>query len=1135
MSHRMRSLLIDTLHRPSAVLLRGPASRTLRIVLLAALATSCGDTDEDIVSQLNLTRPTDIAFACYGGLRITNGSTTATVDQPIDNATAQPIASCDIRSGDPINSQIPLPPGQEDLQTMGGAPIASANYFAFILQPTVGTVAVATWTPKPSTAFTGADVTVIDSDPLTPGTNSITIGENPIALATDVAGCFEVTANAGSCDMSELQINSALDTNPGTQVNRKDVVNSAGVAIRAKPAAMVAEPPGGTIGVECPATATGLVFIAYPSCHAVAVVDAQGAATATVISTIVYDASGVPTLGGPDLTCPDECGSSGGAITPGIRPTSLDLQQDPRTGVRRLLVGAENSSALTLVELDPVNSHPTSLRQIALEDKTKNHNLGVISVAISPQIGMGGEPMPFGSGLVNDTTAAVQDQFAYAVATDTTIRVAEILNLGQECDTQVDPRFIDNEHDIGKLSCFPVGDPATPARRAGAISPGIAFPGKSVPTSIAIVRADAIPGDTRISPATSTIYEPPRMVGYFGIVGAENGAIFVINIDDDNFFDSDDQPRFIDASGKPSIAPTLASPIPMDIANQVRDGVPDRNATSSAVINGVGVPECDVTSPDPDDTAGVTAGPRSPDAPTKTVPTGTFGAAKVNNLPDIRHVLCVGQDDPNVIVSELDFKAPPDVRGFAFPDLRALRADETFTVTWEGSLSESTSASEANGPAIRSGQLSIDNVDQMRLDDASRPYCSAGIEPWDSVQLRGCDPSVGDVDCPIGYSCFVHPQSTVVGLGACILTDEAPRLQDACKEFLISLRRYTVATATSGELVLLPRKNVLRTTPVDGCTSVAQCSQLATYALQSLDSINPESEDPANVDNHNWACEVDPLRAPIGGTGKRCIETCMTDTDCDAGTVCENQRCMEGVIPPQACVNAPQRYDMRSHDAFTVVGTISGYIHPIIEDATGTCVTDPTASPWQVGRIPLAAPACDPMENLLTGKRSDGTIEPNPCSLTTDDIEVAPTFAVGPGCVVASLGTHEGLAAGAAVPQRWHAHHDDQPDLPGRSELHRRWQRARRHRARSGAADVHRLPAHVARRRRLHPDDRADLAELADPDPSRPRPEHLGDGRRRLPVDHDRRALHARQGVPHGRQQPRDQQHARVARSGLPE
>ena len=270
------------------------------------------------------------------------------------------------------------------------------------------------------------------------------------------------------------------------------------------------------------------------------------------------------------------------------------------------------------------------------------------------------------------------------------------------------------------------------------------------------------------------------------------------------------------------------------------------------------------------------------------------------------------------------------------------------------------------------------------------------------MQLRGCDPSVGDVDCPIGYSCFVHPQSTVVGLGACILTDEAPRLQDACKEFLISLRRYTVATATSGELVLLPRKNVLRTTPVDGCTSVAQCSQLATYALQSLDSINPESEDPANVDNHNWACEVDPLRAPIGGTGKRCIETCMTDTDCDAGTVCENQRCMEGVIPPQACVNAPQRYDMRSHDAFTVVGTISGYIHPIIEDATGTCVTDPTASPWQVGRIPLAAPACDPMENLLTGKRSDGTIEPNPCSLTTDDIEVAPTFAVGPGCVVAS-------------------------------------------------------------------------------------------------------------------------------------
>ena len=42
-------------------------------------------------------------------------------------------------------------------------------------------------------------------------------------------------------------------------------------------------------------------------------------------------------------------------------------------------------------------------------------------------------------GFVNDDTAiGGQSQFVYAVATDNTIRVADILTLNKECDTQVD-------------------------------------------------------------------------------------------------------------------------------------------------------------------------------------------------------------------------------------------------------------------------------------------------------------------------------------------------------------------------------------------------------------------------------------------------------------------------------------------------------------------------------------------------------------------------------------------------------------------------------------------------------------------------------------------------------------------------
>ena len=103
---------------------------------------------------------------------------------------------------------------------------------------------------------------------------------------------------------------------------------------------------------------------------------------------------------------------------------------------------------------------------------------------------------------------------------------------------------------------------------------------------------------------------------------------------------------------------------------------------------------------------------------------------------------------------------------------------------------------------------------------------------------------------------------------------------------------------------------------------------------------------------------------------------------------------MDSVVPPQACVNAPQRYDLRAGEAFTVIGTKSGYVHPIHED-NGECVADPTAHPLLRGRIPLEAPACDPTADPRTGRRPDGTFEPNPCSTTVDQTENAPNYLAG--------------------------------------------------------------------------------------------------------------------------------------------
>src|SRR5690606_13105096 len=119
----------------------------------------------------------------------------------------------------------------------------------------------------------------------------------------------------------------------------------------------------------------------------------------------------------------------------------------------------------------------------------------------------------------------------------------------------------------------------------------------------------------------------------------------------------------------------------------------------------------------------------------------------------------------------------------------------------------------------------IDNTG-MKIVDASRPFCAAGVEKFDIVQLRGCDPALGDAECPTGYRCFVHPNSQVQGSGSCLLADEADRLADACKDFLTSVRRYTVGNTESGKITLLPRRHTLRTTPVEGCTDDLQCATL---------------------------------------------------------------------------------------------------------------------------------------------------------------------------------------------------------------------------------------------------------------------------------------------------------------------
>jgi hypothetical protein len=659
---------------------------------------------------------------------------------------------------------------------------------------------------------------------------------------------------------------------------------------------------------------------------------------------------------------------------------------------------------ITAYDLDLQTSFPLS--QIPIPPLVNpTGRLGITSVAISPMIGMGGN----NGNIFDDLAPGGDHQFIYAVANDGSVRVADITGAPHECDVNVDPRYLHDLKDVNRLSCLAATVPdqtctadsqcstgfcgsagkcAQLPRRAGSHGPGIELVGDAVPTGVDIAKVDRLPDEGR--------KEPFRLIGYFGLISSANGRVFVFNVDNDDFYD------YVGDGG----ASDLASPIPRDIAHQLRDAVPDRGLLADVDDdNNSSTPSkliCDDPGPDPDSQGGTSGGPRLGGSIQRALPANTIAQEKTGGLPSIRQVRCHDQiDNEDKPVSELFFSAPAAVREEVFPDLRGLRLDETWSLVYEGSLSADKAEINIDGPAVRTSQLFVDGAG-MHLVDNTRPYCDAGVEPFDVVQMRGCDPTIGDAGCPFGYTCYVHPQSQVTGIGACMLADEAERLSNACAMYLKSVRRYTVGRAKSGELTLLPRKAVLRTTPLNGCDTDAQCEMLADYAAQNASSLNPGDTDQP-TDSKTWRCLPDSDRKPVA-TGKRCLNVCDTDTDCGLGTVCQPNAaampqnagfCMEGVAPPQSCVNAPQRYELRAGEAFTVLGSLQGYMHPIIADASETCVRDPNANPLQVGRIPLDAPACDPTANPRTGRKPDGTYEPNPCKLTVQETEFQLNYVPG--------------------------------------------------------------------------------------------------------------------------------------------
>jgi hypothetical protein len=915
---------------------------------------------------------------------------------------------------------------------------------------------------------------VLDADPLTPGKNALSIGEDPVALGTDKTGCYEITANAGSCDLSELDITSALrnivDGDPARpKIDRVPVfvvdgkMNEDGTPhsakVLSKPSAMIVEPfrddlDAANVGKACPATPTSKLYISYPSCHLVAEVElgagTDGRPTANVIGGIQFDlmTGAAKVLTTPQdlagLKCPTECPPDSTtpfqAVTDGVRPVALDYRLDTqinavKTGVTsKLAIGADTRGApdaapITVVDLQLTGDTafapmPDKVLSIPLEPN--GGLVGVSALALSPQIGMGSNASTVGK--VNDNVDD-QGQYVYAVASDGTVRVADVLNLKRECDTQIDGRFLLHNPTVTTtlMECLPVvGRPDLP-RRPGARSPGIELPDGVVANSVTIIKGVSTPplviGQDGNPTTTPVNPQPSLLLGYFAFITASSGDVYVANVNDDNVLHD----------VTPTKGHTLATSPVLVMPHQLRDSLSKREslpkdctATDPPVVV---ASTSDPTSGDPGGPS--EGGPRLTATPIQQSVAGTLPDDLRFQLPRLQQVAC--DLDGNVPITPLEFGAaevraspsegPAPSRDLAYPDLKTVLAED-WTLTYEGTLELDTTVNSVNGPPLRFGQTFVDR-NGMFIQDASRPFCAMGVEPFDIVEFRGCNPANLDGDCPSGYTCYVHPQSTV-GVGACFLKSEAPRLQDVCRDFLSSVRRYTVGIDPSGgtapdKLVLLQRKHELPTTPIDGCVSDDQCDDLARAALVLNPSADPFAEaaagTPVTDRPTHWSCMADPLRKPIPTTdpmrNKRCVQVCSLRPNangtpgpaCASGMVCASDPtsvtggvCMEGIEPPQACLNGPERYAIRAGEAFAVIGSRSGFVHPIV--ASGNrCIVDPKLAkdPLSVGRIPLNPPACqspppsDP-SFPFTGRIDSTTFEANPCSLTVPQLEIDQGF-----------------------------------------------------------------------------------------------------------------------------------------------
>jgi hypothetical protein len=438
---------------------------------------------------------------------------------------------------------------------------------------------------------------VIDMDAAAPGAQLIDAGKVPSSMTIttgEITGCFAVSANLGSCDLSLFDVPGlsayAFDDvpvrDPSELVTTLTPTRGDGSPLGARPGQVLATPPelsnsvlfgdlgetdsaddggsegtgdgtgngtGGAVLSTCDPESPGSVYVTFPSCQLVAEVDLRTQRILQSRQFVTDPDSGEITVKdtGVDPSCPIDCpelfadqpdvlkDADPGDVN-GVYPSAMSLVspvQDPQDDAdleildHALYVGGLGADSLFELRYDG-RRWLTDPLQLELQDAS---GISVIRPTPAMELNLDG--------------AEPYHQFLYIVAGDGSTRVVRRdfdLNrttIGRECDTQVDPTAVLD------LVCHPAEFPGEnpPDRRPFARGPGIRGPQGSLITDWTFQKV--------LSGSESSLDSPSSPFGKPGVTGVGTtsfGRLVFVTFDQ---FNTDGTGKSAAARVSPTIDP----------------------------------------------------------------------------------------------------------------------------------------------------------------------------------------------------------------------------------------------------------------------------------------------------------------------------------------------------------------------------------------------------------------------------------------------------------------------------------------------------------------------------------------------------------------------------------------------------